>query len=80
MLHTRFFQKSSKRGALCQYERSRVTHNTQQTLNTYTDKHTHIVQRQGERYYRNRKEIRLYVEIQWAASNTIIYIYCLICC
>jgi hypothetical protein len=46
------FLKSSKRGALCQHERSRVTHNTQQTLNTYTDKlkHTHVVQRQGECY------------------------------
>jgi hypothetical protein len=44
-------------------ERSRVTHNTQQTLNTYTDItniNTHVVQRQGERYYGNRKEIRLY--------------------
>jgi hypothetical protein len=33
--------KSSKCGALCQHERSRVTHNTQQTLNPYTDKHKH---------------------------------------
>jgi hypothetical protein len=33
--------KSSKRGALYQHERSRVTHNIQQTLNTYTDKHKH---------------------------------------
>jgi hypothetical protein len=32
---------SSKRGTLCQHERSRVTQNTQQTLNTYTDKYKH---------------------------------------
>jgi hypothetical protein len=35
------FLKSSKRGALYQHERSRVTHNTQPTLNTYMDKHKH---------------------------------------
>jgi hypothetical protein len=32
---------SSKRGALYQHEHSRVTDNTQQTVNTYTDKHKH---------------------------------------
>jgi hypothetical protein len=35
------FLKRSKRGALCQHKRSRATHNKQQTLNTYTDKHKH---------------------------------------
>jgi hypothetical protein len=33
--------KSSKRGTLCQHERSCATYNTQQTLSTYTDKHKH---------------------------------------